>query len=760
MKYIIFTLFFILYYLTRYRGSAVQINVLSYTFDEFEMFQKSAVEDEFNKYSLNNKLNVTLNIEMMKFESPGDSYDNFRLLVESLLKKSVINNDKFDLYFYDLRFSDIYGPYLLDLKEYLPEEYLQMYNSRVVNETCYYKNKLVGLPFYISYEILYSNKELLSDYDVPIPETWDEMIKICNYIMKYEKDPDLICYNGLFDDSEQGLYSLIEFIYSCRDSINSTYPNPQDQSFRDSLIMLKKLKDDTASDIIFRSNENFAFKKLTDRKSIFVKYWLVGEPFLGSLKYTISALPGMKKGISGTSISGNSIGIIKNIKEDKREAALEVLKFFTSKSYQKELFRNGYCLTAIDELFYDEQVCKKNGLCDTFRDIQFTVEPEFMREGQSLNYEKKYKKYIYRYLYDDISLETTLKQINDISKIYYVSLDTENSYVGLVCFVFFSVVTVGMIVSLVFLFRENFRPFFMFLSEDFWIITVLGSVIILWIPYTDYGLVTERKCLLKVLLMTIGYTFNICPTIYKLIVQFPEENRIFNWIHKHKYLFLLINLSVDLLILSTFLLNPVTSTTISIEDGETFKTCHFSGEYSIVLLFIYKLLIIILMLLFIFVEWNISSTMDDIKFIISALYIDILSIILIYIFHLIKIKYYLSYFLLQATNTSIISIFNYLLFYGIRLILAFIKKQNIRLKYISSINEKFINNETQLQSRMSDNGNISCNPMNNSINGNEECGNSSTVLVSKSSNFIARMIDYHYTPYSSLDNINNPSYYN
>ena len=123
----------------------MEINILSYTFDEFEIFQKSAVEFEFNRYSKNNDLNITLNIEIMKFESPGDSYDNFRLLVESLLKKSRIHNDNFDIYFYDLRYSDIYGPYLLDLKKYLPEEYLQLYNSRVVNETCYYKDELVGL---------------------------------------------------------------------------------------------------------------------------------------------------------------------------------------------------------------------------------------------------------------------------------------------------------------------------------------------------------------------------------------------------------------------------------------------------------------------------------------------------------------------------------------------------------------------------------------------------------------------------------------
>jgi len=52
----------------------------------------------------------------------------------------------------------------------------------------------------VSYNILYSNIELLSKYNKPIPKTWDELINTCEYIMEKEKnDTELICYNGLFD---------------------------------------------------------------------------------------------------------------------------------------------------------------------------------------------------------------------------------------------------------------------------------------------------------------------------------------------------------------------------------------------------------------------------------------------------------------------------------------------------------------------------------------------------------------------------------
>jgi len=52
-------------------------------------------------------------------------------------------------------------------------------------------------------------------------------------------------------DSDQGLLSLYEFIYSCRDSYNSTYPNPQDESFINSIKMLKKIKNEVASSKYF-----------------------------------------------------------------------------------------------------------------------------------------------------------------------------------------------------------------------------------------------------------------------------------------------------------------------------------------------------------------------------------------------------------------------------------------------------------------------------------------------------------------------------
>jgi len=695
------------------------------------------------------------------FESPSDLYANFQSVVEASLKRSndkASHNNKYHLYTFNNQFTNIYAPYLLDLKKHLSKEYIEMFNSKVVNETCTYKNKeeyeVVGLPKYISYDLLYSNKMILDKYNKPVPKTWDELIDTCEYIMEKEKNnTELICYNGFFDESEQGLYSLYEFIYTCRDYINSTYPNPHDPTFANSLNLLKKLKEKVASDDIFKSNEYFTITKLKDGNFIFLKYWFMGNPIYDNVRviYNMSKLPGIKEGISGTLISGDNIGIIRNITDDKIEAAIEVLKYYISKESQREMFGGRLGFSAIDELLNEEELCGDE-LCDTIKGIQFTTEPKFIEDGP-VDYRKKYQKYIYQYIYNNnIKIDKTLKHIYDITKVYTITLRTDDSYVGLFFFVFSSVFSILMLLSIIFLFRDNFHPFFMFLPDDFWVITIIGSIILLWVPYINYGEVETIKCHLRPLYLAIGYTLSVCPILYRLIALFPEEYKITRLVFKHRYLFLIFIIIIDMLFCSISLINPYTPQFVSVENGESFKKCIFNGSYSIIILIAFKLLVILLMLFLVFVEWNISTSIYDMKFILIFLYSDILFIILICIFHISYIKNYIGYFILQSITTYGISLTNYIFIYGFRVFLGFIRKKDIKNHFINNVNEKFINNETSIQiQKSSTNYAASKSKYEDEVqyeNDNSKNDTEESVSVNKT-NFLTRMIDYHYTSYNS-----------
>jgi len=685
----------------------------------------------------------------MKYENPSDSYAYFDLLLESSIKKK----NKFDIYFYDSRYSYKYARYFLDMSKYLPKEIIELYDPRVIKEICMFGDQLVGLPVGLYYGSLYSNKYLLNKYKKPIPKTWNELIDICKYIMEKEKDSNskLICYNGLFDDSDQGLFSLYSFIYSCRDSFNSTFPKPSDQSFINSLEMLRKLKNEIASDEIFSSNENFTFNKLMiGDDSIFLSYWIIGSPLFKKFctpKFNLSRLPGLKEGISGSYIRGTNIGIPIGLEEDRKNAAIEVYKYISSLDFQRKMFANETIISGVSELLNDKEICSSYDICDIVKEIEFTGEPDFVKTKK--DYAKRYQKYIYKYLYENYTMEETLKQIFDISKFYSVSINSMDTYAGLIYFVVFILLSVLMLTSLVFLFRENFNPFFLFLPTDFWILTILGSILLLSIPLTNLGRVTAFKCHLKIFMMTIGISLSISPTLFKLIIQFPETNKLSSWIKKHRCVFIISKLLLDILVYSASLIKPYSAKPIYVEDGESFEICDYKGGYSVIVIVIYKFLILLLLVLLIFSEWNISATLYNMRFIVSALYIDILSVILVYIFHLISVKQYVQYFLIQVVVPIFISVSNYTCLYGFLLLLAFFRKQNIKVQFIKRINDQFINYETQLArsiSTNSNNKNSSYYAGEKSEDNSENNKNSTSEHNSSTqkSNLLTKIIDYHY----------------
>jgi len=140
------------------------------------------------------------------------------------------------------------------------------------------------------------------------------------------------------------------------------------------------------------------------------------------------------------------------------------------------LFKNSFISTVITEFLDDEEMCK-TAPCDLNKKVQFTGEPHFIKNGPE-DYRKKYKKYIFQFLCENKSIDETIKQILDVTKVYTISINKKDSYVGFIFVILVSVVSLLMILSLILLFNENIHQYFMFLSNDFWIFTVLGSIMI------------------------------------------------------------------------------------------------------------------------------------------------------------------------------------------------------------------------------------------------------------------------------------------
>ncbi|KAL6621143.1 hypothetical protein U3516DRAFT_519159, partial [Neocallimastix sp. 'constans'] len=267
-------------------------------------------------------------------------------------------------------------------------------------------------PATIDYSALFSNKALLKKYNKPIPKTWNELIETGKYILEKERaeeNTDIIGYNGLFDEYD-GPYSFIEFIYSCRESVDSPFPDLNSQTTLNALELLKKMKKEISS--------------------------------------------GIKEGISGTVLVGYNIGIVNNISEKKKKSAIEAVKYFTSREMQKKLVSMEYIISGISDL-YDDELCSQIRFCDVYKNSQAIQARQ--NKLKNNDYFEKITKYFYEFLFGDETAGDILVKIEDLSKIYTLSISTKDSYVGIIIFIVYICSLVLVISSLVLIYLEKIR---------------------------------------------------------------------------------------------------------------------------------------------------------------------------------------------------------------------------------------------------------------------------------------------------------------
>jgi len=461
------------------------------------------------------------------------------------------------------------------------------------------------------------------------------------------------------------------------------------------------------------------------------------DPILKLFPYKLSPLPGNVDGVSGSVISGFNIGIMNNIKQDKIEKAVEALKYMTSREIQKKFLMMREALPGILNLYDDEDVCKEAD-CALFKSLQPIGRPTGNYNYE--DYSMKFKNYIYEYLYKDEEPDVALKNVKNILKIYNISKDVGETNVGSIIFIIVIVLSSIMFISLIFPFMENYYPFFQFLSNDLWILTVFGSIAILLIIRTYIGEVTVEKCHLGILLLSLGFSFIYIPILYKLIVNFPESNFFSSWVKKRKYIFILSFIIVDLALNGLMLINKYQVKDIMINRGHNFQICKINSLFNYILLYILvltKIIIMFLILLLIFVEWNINTTIYDLRFVVSTIYINIISIILYIIFENVMIKNYISYFLIKSVIIILFASSNYIFIYGYRLIIAFFNKKDTKIQFIKNINDQFINSMSVSQSMKSTQYDTDANITSSSTNASSNKTDSKSTIFSK-------LISYHY----------------
>jgi len=471
--------------------------------------------------------------------------------------------------------------------------------------------------------------------------------------------------------------------------------------------------------------------------AIFLKFYVYYlELMRKDSPYEMTSLPGIREGISSTILTGYNVGIARNIDKSKLQGALEVVKFFTSRAVQKNLVLQNQIVSAITSIYDEEDVCASIKNCKMFRDAQFIAKPVAIT-NDFIDYSSRFTNYFYDFLYKNKNPAKTLKAMDDLTKTYYIHVYSKETFIGLITMIIFSITTILMLLSLLFLNMEKYKYFYSFLPKPFWYILIIGIICILSIGFTKFGTVTNFKCHLNNVLFSMGYSFVYIPIICKLLIYFPEENKFSKWVKDNKYKFASIFIFFTILLNGLTFIDNITVKDVIIEGGGNFQICKMEHLFTLlihILNLIYTFSIIIILFFLVFIEWNLSRLYYDIRFILSSLFLNMITFFAFSIFNSFLIENYILYFGLYELIIFIISIANYLSLYGTRVLIP----KFIKNKKESEILEKIRVHESTYEK--SDNISMNFSQITSTASKESE----KTGLSMHSNSIFAKVLEYHY----------------
>jgi hypothetical protein len=546
----------------------------------------------------------------------------------------------------------------------------------------------------------------------------------------------------MFSEKEIGTCSLYEFIYSFRDLVQSPFPEITSQNAIDALKKIKEIKNEISTDELFKTDEGYAYGQIIANNYIFIKFWYIPELLEVS---KVIPLPGWKEGVSGSIIGGYNVGINTYSDIKKRNSTIQAIVYLTSKDIQKKYFINNNYFSPIISVYDEEEMCSKIN-CSFFKSIQLISRP-IMKSTNYNSYSEKFQKYIYTYIYGNDTAEHALKKVDDITKIYYISIKTDETVVGLILFII-TIVLIAMILgSSIFLYLKKFKPFLTFLPNDFWYILIFGLVLTLCNILTELGKVSVLKCHLKVFILSISSSLYIIPILYKLMVNFPEKDFILSeWIKAHRYIYLFIYVIIDIVTNGLLIAAPFSVKNVINEGGQNYQTCeigNFFGNLMIGSIVLTKALIIFQLAFLIFIEWNIINLHNYLRMLTVIIYVNCLIFVELVIIHLVHIRNYTFYYVIKESSYMFLVVANYFLIYGYRVLLPARKRDEKAELFDKAVNYLFSYDIKKSTLMFNDN----------------EITNSELILSSPSSpshrnpnsnsTFLStmsqKMVDYHYT---------------
>jgi len=358
---------------------------------------------------------------------------------------------------------------------------------------------------------------------------------------------------------------------------------------------------------------------------------------------------------------------------------VEVLKYITSKEIQKKYIIQNKMYSTFLDLYDDDEVCNIIN-CGVIKGAQPLSSVDISKDDfGDVSYVEKYRLYFYDYLINNNSLDSAIKKINDIVAVHKFSVNSDETRIfTILIIILYSVLVIIMASSLYVPKLKKFKTSFGFLPNDFWIISMIGTIMFLSSILTYLGTFTEFKCHLNIFLITIGLLLNLLPIFYKLIYEYPNKNKknnIFNWIKQkeNKYIYILIFVIIDLILNAALLISPYKVETIKVSHGENFNKCvmyKIIGNIILIFIIVVHLLFFGAIIFLIYIERNIEKLSVDIKYFMGDILIIMLCFTIYFILDIINIKNFYLYMIVSICICFIASITTYYFTFAFRIFLS------------------------------------------------------------------------------------------
>lgn len=352
---IVIVLIFNLFSLKKFSPRSKEVTRV-YFVDNISRAHEKIINQFNEKYSGKIEI-VPINLPFTKFTTN----ERKELIARSLRSKG----SRIDIFAVDLIWVPRFAKWAEPLSRYFSQKDLSKILPYALS-TCYYENKLVGIPLYLDIGVMFYRSDIIHEYpdylelDKKLKNsiTWEEFIQLG---IKQRKDRPFFIFQG---DSYEGLICNYLEVFGGNDGrlvVNNNLQINSVEAKQSCQLMVDLIwKYNLSPELVTCFNENETYYYTLENDIPFFRGWASAKKNISintvdsnKVKYLeIAAIPHFEGHKPSSVFGGWNLMVSKN--SSKKREALEFLKYILSEEAQKTLFETSGLLPILTRIYCDE----------------------------------------------------------------------------------------------------------------------------------------------------------------------------------------------------------------------------------------------------------------------------------------------------------------------------------------------------------------------------------------------------------------------